>query len=58
MKLMKEFVEKGEVEGMKVGNRIFKSPVVVANANAKTTFLELVGEENLNKKFVEYIKKL
>ena len=43
---------------MRVGNKIFKSPIVVANANAKTTFLELIGEENLDREFVEYIKKL
>jgi hypothetical protein len=34
------------------------SPIVVANANAKTTFLELVGEENLGREFVEYIGNL
>lgn len=51
-------VENGEVRGVRVGNKVFKSPVVVANANAKTTFLELVGEENLDRDFVEYIKKL
>ncbi len=54
----KIIVEKGEVRGVRVGNKIFKSPIVVANANAKTTFLELVGEENLDRDFVEYIKKL
>jgi len=54
----KILVENGEVKGVKVGNKIFKSPIVVANANAKTTFLELVGEENLDREFVEYIKKL
>jgi len=54
----KIIVEKGEVKGVRVGNKVFKSPIVVANANAKTTFLELVGEEDLDKKFVEYIKSL
>jgi len=54
----KIIVEKEEIKGVRVGNKIFKSPIVVANANAKTTFLELVGEENLNRDFVEYIKKL
>ena len=51
-------VENGKVKGVRVGNKVFKSPIVVANANAKTTFLELIGEENLNREFVEYIKKL
>lgn len=54
----KILVENGEVKGVKVGDRIFRSPIVVANANAKTTFLELVGEEHLDKDFVEYIKGL
>ncbi len=54
----KILVENGEVKGVRVGNKVFKSPIVVANANAKTTFLELVGEENLDRDFVEYIKKL
>ncbi|MHA1238407.1 MAG: FAD-dependent oxidoreductase [Candidatus Odinarchaeia archaeon] len=54
----KILVENGEVKGVKVGNKVFKSSIVVANANAKTTFLELVGEENLDKKFVKYIKSL
>ena len=51
-------VENGKVKGVRVGNKVFKSPIVVANANAKTTFLELIGEENLDREFVEYIKKL
>jgi len=54
----KILVENGEVKGVRVGNKVFKSSIVVANANAKTTFLELVGEENLDRDFVEYIKKL
>lgn len=51
-------VEKGKVKGVKAGGKIYRSLVVVANANAKTTFLELVGEENLDRRFVEYIKAL
>ena len=51
-------IEDGEVKGVKVVEKIFKAPVVVSNANAKTTFLGLVGEENLDKKFVGHIKSL
>jgi len=51
-------IENGEVKGVKVGDKIFRSPVVVANANAKTTLLKLVGAKNLDRKFVEYIKSL
>lgn len=51
-------VEGGRVKGVKVGDRVFKAPIVVVNANAKTTFLELVREKYLDRKFVEYIKNL
>lgn len=51
-------VEKGRVSGVKSGDRIFKAPVVVSSANGKTTFLELVGKDKLNKEFMEYIKSL
>jgi len=57
-KVDKILVENGEVRGVKVGEKILKAPVVVANANAKTTFLELIGEDKLDKTFVEYIKGL
>ena len=51
-------VDNGMVRGVKAGERMFKAPIVVANANAKTTFLELVGEKFLDKEFIEYIKGL
>ncbi len=57
-KVDKILVEDKEVRGVIVGDNNFKAPIVVANANAKTTFIELVGEYNLDKKFIEYIKKL
>ncbi|MEM0314894.1 MAG: NAD(P)/FAD-dependent oxidoreductase, partial [Archaeoglobaceae archaeon] len=57
-KVDKILVEEGEVRGVKVGEKVFRAPVVVANANAKVTFLELVGEENLDKEFVDYIRGL
>jgi len=57
-KVSKILVERGEVRGVKVGEKIFRARIVVANANAKITFLELVGEENLDEKFIGYIKGL
>jgi len=57
-KVDKILVENGEVRGVKVGKKIFEAPIIVANANANTTFLELVGEDKLDKKFVDYIKGL
>jgi all-trans-retinol 13,14-reductase len=54
----KILIEGGMIRGVRVKDKVFRSPIVVANANAKTTFLELIGEENLDKKFVDYIKGL
>ncbi|RDD53329.1 MAG: NAD(P)/FAD-dependent oxidoreductase, partial [Candidatus Korarchaeota archaeon NZ13-K] len=54
----KILVEGGRVRGVRVGDKVFRSPIVVSNANARTTFLELVGEEHLSKEFIEYIKGL
>jgi len=50
--------ENGRVKGVKVGDKLFKSPVVVSNANAKLTLLELVGTDSLDRQFVEYIRGL
>ncbi len=51
-------VESGRVKGVESkGNKYF-SPIVVANANAKTTFLKLVGKEHLEENFVSYIENL
>lgn len=51
-------VENGKVKGVKVKDKIFKSSIIVANVNAKTTFLELIKEKNLDKNFINYIKSL
>jgi all-trans-retinol 13,14-reductase len=57
-KVDKILIEDGKARGVKVKDKVFRSSIVVANANAKTTFLELVGEKNLDEKFIEYIKGL
>ncbi len=57
-KVDKILTEKGEVKGVKVGDKIFRSSIVVSNANAKTTFLGLVGEDKLSREFIEYVKGL
>ncbi|HAA89410.1 MAG TPA: all-trans-retinol 13,14-reductase [Peptococcaceae bacterium] len=54
----KILIGNGKVDGVKVGDKVFRAPIVVANANAKTTFLELVGEKHLDAGFVEYVKSL
>ena len=55
-------VENGCVKGVIAktprGEEFLQASVVISNVNAKTTFLELVGEKNLSKVFVEYIKGL
>ncbi|HDD66920.1 MAG TPA: NAD(P)/FAD-dependent oxidoreductase, partial [Nitrososphaeria archaeon] len=51
-------VEDQRVRGVRLGGKLFKAPVVVANANAKTTFLKLVGEDKLDRRFAEYIRGL
>ncbi len=57
-KVDKILVENRRVRGVKVGEKIFEAPIVVANANAKTVFLELIDREHLDKKFIDYIKNL
>lgn len=57
-KVDKILIENKRVKEVKVEDKIFRSPVVVANANAKTTFLELVSKENLDRGFVKYIERL
>ncbi len=51
-------IENNMVKEVNVGSAIFKAPIIVANANAKNVFLELIGENNLNKEFVNYISGL
>lgn len=51
-------MDAGQVRGVRVGDKVFYSPIVVSNVNVRTSFLELVGEENLDQEFIEYIKGL
>lgn len=57
-KVDKILVEKGRVRGVKVKDKIFRSPIVVVNVNAKKAFLKLIGEEKLDREFANYIKNL
>lgn len=57
-KVDKILIENKKVYGVKVKEKLFKAPIVVCNANAKTIFLDLIRNEALDKKFVEYIKGL
>jgi len=51
-------IENGEVRGVKVRDGTFRTPVVVSNANARTTFLGLVREDKLDKEFVGRMMEL
>lgn len=51
-------VEGGEVKGVVAKGGLIRSSIVVSNVNAKTTFLELVGKQHLDKGFVDYIESL
>ena len=57
-KVEKILIENGKVYGVQVGNKVFKAPIVVANANAKLVFLKLIDEKHLEKSFIDYIKGL
>ncbi len=57
-KVDKILIEDKKVKGVQVGDKVFRSPIVISNANARTTFTEHVGLENLDRDFVEYIKGL
>jgi len=51
-------VEEGKAAGVRAGRRRFRSPIVVANANARTVMLELVGEEYLPSTYAEWMRGL
>lgn len=51
-------IDKGTARGVQARDTLFTSHVVVSNANARTTFLQLVGENNLDRKYIEYIAGL
>jgi all-trans-retinol 13,14-reductase len=47
-----------QIIGVRAGNKAFRAPIVVANANAKTTFLNLIPRGKLDPAFVEAIANL
>jgi len=51
-------IEKGKVYGVRVGEQIFKAPIVVANANAKNVFLKLIDKKHLSHEYLKYIQSL
>ncbi|MCD6513609.1 MAG: NAD(P)/FAD-dependent oxidoreductase [Candidatus Odinarchaeota archaeon] len=57
-KVEKILVENGKVVGVIAKGKIFKAPIIIANANAKTVFLELIDSKHLDESFIDYIKSL
>ena len=57
-KVDKILVEKGIVQGVRASEKIFRSPIVVSNANAKATYLRLIEPRYLGDSFINYVKKI
>ncbi|MCD5417455.1 FAD-dependent oxidoreductase [Candidatus Bipolaricaulota bacterium] len=51
-------VEDGAVQGVKAGDRTFRSSVVVGNVNARTLFLQLIPHGCLDPAFIDYVSGL
>jgi phytoene dehydrogenase-like protein len=51
-------VENGEVTGVASSKGIFKAPIVISNAGIQPTVLKLVGEEQFDKGYLNYVKGL
>lgn len=48
----------GNVDSVKIGDRIIKTDTVVSNANLKTTIFKMVGEDYFDSKFVDAAKEV
>lgn len=57
-KVDKILCNNGVVTGVQAKNKNYYSSVVISNVNAKTTFLKLIEEKFLSKKFLKYIKEI
>ena len=57
-KVEKILVENGQVAGVQTKARMYKSSLVVANVNAKTTFLDLLPKGTIDQNFIDAIGSL
>ncbi|OGO01533.1 MAG: hypothetical protein A2Y72_06020 [Chloroflexi bacterium RBG_13_53_26] len=48
----------GRVSGVIAGDRFHEAPIVVSNAGIQPTVLKLVGEENFDRSYVNYVKDI
>jgi phytoene dehydrogenase-like protein len=51
-------VEQGQVAGIVGGGVTYRAPIVVSNAGIQPTVLKLVGEDNLDPSYVEWVRNL
>ncbi len=51
-------IHNGRVQGVQVNGRLIKARAVVSNANLKATALRLVGEELLDRSFVDEVREV
>jgi all-trans-retinol 13,14-reductase len=51
-------VSDGEVAGVRVGDQVYSSPVVVGNVNAKTLFTQMISAEKISQAYVKAIEAL
>ena len=57
-KVDKVLVSNGKVTGVLAEGKLFQSPIVIANVNAKTLFLDLINQKDLSAKFYQDIQDL
>lgn len=51
-------VSDGEVTGVRVGDHIYSSPIVVGNVNAKTLFTQMIAASKISQAYVQAIETL
>jgi len=51
-------VKDGRITGVVTRDRFYESPIVISNAGIQPTVLKLVGEENFDASYVNYVKEI
>ena len=54
----KIMVEDGRVAGVATKDRVFRAPIVVSNTGIHPTVLKLVGEEQFDRSYLNYVKDI
>lgn len=58
VRVEKILVKDGQVTGVATKDREFQAPIVISDAGLQPTVLKLVGEEEFDKSYVNYVKNL